>query len=86
MLQNAYFLEKIGADTAENEQQFAEILPTDATPRLAVQVALADYTESLHLKRGGGADGSGGCADELRKDDPNHPGEPEGGEDERVSL
>jgi len=30
MLQNAYFLAKIGADTAENEQQFAEILPTDA--------------------------------------------------------
>ena len=27
MLQNAYFLAKIGADTAENEQQFAEILP-----------------------------------------------------------
>ena len=27
MLQNAYFLEKIGADTAENEQHFAEILP-----------------------------------------------------------
>ena len=27
MLQNAYFLTKIGADTAENEQQFAEILP-----------------------------------------------------------
>ena len=25
-------------------------------------------------------------ADELRKDDPDHPGEPEGGEDERVSL
>ena len=25
-----YFLAKIGADTAENEQQFAEILPTDA--------------------------------------------------------
>ena len=30
MLQNAYFLAKIGADTAENEQHFAEILPTDA--------------------------------------------------------
>ena len=30
MLQNAYFLAKIGADTAENEQDFAEILPTDA--------------------------------------------------------
>ena len=27
MLQNAYFLAKIGADTAENERYFAEILP-----------------------------------------------------------
>ena len=27
MLQNAYFLAKIGADTAENEQHFPEILP-----------------------------------------------------------
>ena len=27
MLQNAYFLAKIGADTAENEQHFAEKLP-----------------------------------------------------------
>ena len=27
MLQHAYFLAKIGADTAENEQHFAEILP-----------------------------------------------------------
>ena len=27
---NAYFLAKIGADTAENEQHVAEILPTDA--------------------------------------------------------
>ena len=27
MLQNAYFLAKIGADTAGNEQHFAEILP-----------------------------------------------------------
>ena len=27
MLQNAHFLAKIGADTAKNEQQFAEILP-----------------------------------------------------------
>ena len=33
MLQNAYFLAKIGADTAENEQHFAEILPTDALCR-----------------------------------------------------
>ena len=28
MPQNAYFLAKIGADTAENEQHFAEILPS----------------------------------------------------------
>ena len=27
MLQNAYFIAKIGADRAENEQHFAEILP-----------------------------------------------------------
>ena len=27
MLQNAYFVAKIGADTAENEQHFAENLP-----------------------------------------------------------
>ena len=27
MLKNAYLLAKIGADTAENEQHFAEILP-----------------------------------------------------------
>ena len=27
MLQNVYFLAKIGADTAENERHFAEILP-----------------------------------------------------------
>ena len=27
MLRNAYFLAKIGADTAEHEQHFAEILP-----------------------------------------------------------
>ena len=27
MLQNAYFLAKISADTVENEQHFAEILP-----------------------------------------------------------
>ena len=29
MLQNAYLVAKIGADTAENEQHSAEILPTD---------------------------------------------------------
>ena len=34
MLQNAYLLAKIGADTAENEQHSAEILLTDALWRL----------------------------------------------------
>ena len=33
MLQNAYLLAKIGADTAENEQHSAKILPTDALRR-----------------------------------------------------
>ena len=33
MLQNAYFLAKIGADTAENELHFAEILPIGRLPR-----------------------------------------------------
>ena len=37
MLQNAYFLAKIGADTAENEQHVAEILPTDALGRRRVR-------------------------------------------------
>ena len=39
MLQNAYFLAKIGADTAENEQHFAEILPTDANRSSSVDPA-----------------------------------------------
>ena len=35
MLQNAYFLAKIGADTAENERKFAENLPkTDVPPEV----------------------------------------------------
>ena len=43
MLQNAYFLAKIGADTAENEQHFAEILPTDgADGRPLLAQAAAD--------------------------------------------
>ena len=33
ILQNAYFLAKIGADTAENEQHFAEICQKLATTR-----------------------------------------------------
>ena len=47
MLQNAYFLAKIGADTAENEQHFAEILPTDALCRLLPGDVEADRAPSL---------------------------------------
>ena len=39
MLQNAYFLAKIGADTAENEQHFAEILPTEALDAVVPHLA-----------------------------------------------
>ena len=42
MLQNAYFLAKIGADTAENEQHFAEILPTDALGAIQTPVDPVD--------------------------------------------
>ena len=41
MLQNAYLVAKIGADTAENEQPSAEILPTDALWRLRPCAPLA---------------------------------------------
>ena len=36
MLQNAYFLAKIGADTAENEQHCAENLPHISTTNLVI--------------------------------------------------
>ena len=39
MLQNAYFLAKIGADTAENEQHFAEILPKTGKGRSRASAA-----------------------------------------------
>ena len=54
MLQNAYFLAKIGADTAENEQHFAEILPTDALWRLRRSLKLK--TRSVPWPRGRRAD------------------------------
>ena len=41
MLQNAYLVAKIGADTAENEQHFAEILPKTGSARQATEVAKA---------------------------------------------
>ena len=46
MLQNAYFLAKISADTAENKQCFAEILPKSASPAAAARTA----TAAVHLR------------------------------------
>ena len=47
MLQNAYFLAKIGADTAENEQHFAEILPTDALWRRRRRLGSCEVVPNL---------------------------------------
>ena len=53
MLQNAYFLAKIGADTTENEQHFAEILPIglvgEARGRRAFQIL--DTKKQGHMSR-----------------------------------
>ena len=60
MLQNAYLLAKIGADTAENEQHFAEILPkignypTGARPARALRAA-PRAAERERPRRAGGA-------------------------------
>ena len=50
MLQNAYLLAKIGADTAENERNFAENLPNFAT------------TLRVHYPTGRGAASRAPCA------------------------
>ena len=49
MLQNAYFLAKIGADTAEKEQHFAEILPK----RAALLAPAAGARGPAQVPRGG---------------------------------
>ena len=59
MLRNAYFLAKIGADRAENEQPFAEILPK------TLRVRRADEPLSPDLVRGYSAaafEAPAGCA------------------------
>ena len=51
MLQNAYFLAKIGADTAENERNFAEILTKNGNyPTGAARVA--DWADVRAVGRG----------------------------------
>ena len=51
---NAYFLAKIGADTAENEQHFAEILP------IGRRVADRDPSARRSTASRGGLPGRGG--------------------------
>ena len=52
MLQNAYFLAKIGADTAENEQHFAEILPkTGNYPAQAVPCVRPALPPAVYMPR-----------------------------------
>ena len=55
MLQNAYFLAKIGADTAENEQQFAEICQKLATtlPCRGKAKAKAEAEQGVAADKGG---------------------------------
>ena len=52
MLSNAYLLAKIGADTAENEQHFAEILPTNAIRAGDVAVDAVLRRSQLEQPRG----------------------------------
>ena len=57
MLSNAYFLAKIGADTAENEQHFAEILPktgnypTGPVARPSTSCARCSPSRAAHLEK-----------------------------------
>ena len=64
MLQNAYLLAKIGADTAENEQHFAEILPkTGNYPAgSAVGARRAAPRAECRRRRTGRRRGAGGAA------------------------
>ena len=68
MLQNAYFLAKIGADTAENEQHFAEIL---STFRDVTSPYLTDRDQSvrdrLHRRQGPGPIQSGAVRRGVRE-------------------
>ena len=67
MLQNAYFLAKIGADTAENEQHFAEILPKIA-PRGAGDTAKLPLLPSTPAAGTGAR--ARGCGPPLFRTDP----------------
>ena len=61
MLQNAYLLAKIGADTAENEQHFAEKLPKIGNyptgPPLATHGAALELVSGVRERYPGAARG-----------------------------
>ena len=59
MLQNAYFFAKIGADTAENEQHFAENLPKIGNYPSAIKTRRA--TKISAVARGADRVGMLGC-------------------------
>ena len=70
MLQNAYFLAKIGADPAENERHFAEILPKIGNyptgPRPPTEPAEGSPPlASLNARRRPGGRGRGGLPGAL---------------------
>ena len=52
MLQNAYLVAKIGAETAENEQHFAEILPKFCQPTLSDVAARVLLRVGARRRRG----------------------------------
>ena len=52
MLKNAYFLAKIGADTAENEQHSAEKFPTNCNHESTTRAELAEAHRVLEEGRG----------------------------------
>ena len=60
MLKNAYFVAKIGADTAENEQQFAEICE-----KLALCRQRAGTVGPADLRRSAGVAGHAGVEPSL---------------------
>ena len=55
MLKNAYFLAKIGADTAENERNFAEILPIGRRRPTGLLPSVGVWRGRLTPAEGGGA-------------------------------
>ena len=66
MLQNAYFLAKIGADTAKNERTFSDNLPKIGSLRVDKQEAKAESEKAKIGKEL--AEVYSGVSDEVRRD------------------